>query len=317
MTVKVFSALLLGAMAMLPLSAQSAAAADKNVLMVLWKGQTEADKAFKAKLAELGVKVTYREVDGNQDRTTLAGKLRELEGDFSKKSFDAIYTYGTVATQVTTSVVRNQVPIVFNIVFDPVGGELVKSKDKPGVPVTGVTNGVPIASQFDAFKKLKPIKKLLVLYNVREPNSVIIEKEVTQWAEKNGVTVVSARVAPGTDTLKEVLADVASGKVDVDTAYAGADNYLASAAKEIQAAIGGKVSLYGGTQTYIWAGWLAAYTPLVSDMGIASAEQMAKVLNGADAATLPVILPQPKLFVSKAAAVKHGVTPPESAVLEN
>ncbi|MCR6632255.1 MAG: hypothetical protein NVV74_20640 [Magnetospirillum sp.] len=93
----------------------------------------------------------------------------------------------------------------------PVGGNLVQSKEAPGVPVTGITNGVPIAEQLNTFKALKPIKKLLVLYNVREPNSVLTEKEVAQWAEKNAVTVVSSRVAPGTDTLKDVLANVASG----------------------------------------------------------------------------------------------------------
>lgn len=317
MTTKILSALLLGATILSPFASLPAMAADKNVLMVLWKDGMEADKVFKAKLAEMGVKANFREVNANQDRNALATQLRELEGEISKKSFDAIYTYGTVATQLTTSVVRNQSPVVFNIVFDPVAAKLVESKDKPGVPVTGVTNGVPVADQLDTFKKLKPMKKMLVLYNVREPNSVQIEKDVTQWAEKNGVTVVSSRVAPGTDTLKEILADVASGKVDVDSCYAGADNYLASAAKEIHAAIGDKVNLYGGTQTYVAAGWLGAYAPLNSDMGATAAAQMAKVLNGSDPATLPVILPQPKLFISKAAAAKHGVTPPGSAVLEN
>lgn len=317
MTAKMLSALLLGAVALLPFSSQQAVAADKKVLMVLWKEGMEADNVFKSKLGELGVKASFHEVNANQDRNALATQLRDLEGEIAKKSFDAVYTYGTVGTQLATSVVRNQSPIVFNIVFDPVAAKLVQSKDKPGVPVTGVTNGVPIADQLDTFKTLKPIKKMLVLYNVREPNSVQIEKEVTQWAEKNGVTVVSSRVAPGTDTLKDALADVASGKIDVDSCYAGADNYLASAAKEVQAAIGDKVNLYGGTQTYVKAGWLGAYAPLNSDMGTTAAEQMAKVLNGADPATLPVLLPQPKLFVSKAASAKHGVTPPANAVMEN
>lgn len=317
MKTTIFSAILLGGLAVMPLSGLHAAPVDKTVLMVLWKGQTDAEKAFKARLAELGINATYREVNAEQDRTKLATELRAIEADIGKKTFDAVYTYGTVGTQVAIGVVHEQAPVIFNIVFDPVAGKLVKSMDKPGVPVTGVTNGVPIASQFDAFAKLKPIKSLLVLFNAREPNSNFIEKEVTAWAAKSGVELVSRRVAPDSDSLKDVLAEIASGKIAVDSVYAGADNYLASVAKDIRAAVGDKVRLFGGTQTYIWAGWLAAYTPLVSDMGVASAEQMAKVLTGSDPASLPVVLPQPKLFVSKAAAAVHAVTPPAEAVLEN
>ncbi len=318
MTMKMVSAALLGAMSLLSVTGQPAAAADKNILMVLWKEGMEADQVFKSTLADLGVDASFQEINARQDRAALAGQLRGLEGDIANKVYDAVYTYGTVGTQLATSVVGDHSPVVFNIVFNPVAAKLVQSLETPGVPVTGVTNGVPVADQLDTFNALTPIKKLLVLYNVREPNSVLVEKDVAQWAEENGVTVVSSRVAPGTDTLTTVLADVASGKIDVDSCYAGADSYLASAAKEVHAAIGDKVHLYGGTQTYVAkGGWLATYAPHNRDMGATAAEQMAKVLAGADPATLPVLLPEPRLFISQAAAAQHGVTPPADAALED
>ncbi len=52
-------------------------------------------------------------------------------------------------------------------------------------------------------------------------------------------------------------------------------------------------------------------------MGFTAAELMAKVLNGIDPGTLPVVLPTPKFFISKHAAAKHGVVMPPDAVLEN
>ncbi len=317
MKAKILSALLASSMIALALPGAMAQQANNSVLMVLWRGQTEAERAFKARLSELGVAVTYKEVNADQDRAKLANELRALEGDISKKAFNGVYSYGTVATQVTTGFTLDATPVVFNIVFDPIAARLVKSKDQPGVNVTGVTNGVPITTQFDAFTKLKPIKKLLVIYNVREPNSNFIEKEVADWAAKNGVSMISRRVAPDNNSLAEVLDEVASGKIEVDTCYAGADSYLASVAEGIQAKIGGKVTLYGGTQIFVWAGWLAAYTPQFADMGIAAAEQMARVLKGGNAASIPVVLPQPKLFMSKAAAARQSVTPPADAVLEN
>jgi putative tryptophan/tyrosine transport system substrate-binding protein len=285
--------------------------------MVLWKGWTDAEKMFAQKLKEAGISVTYQDINADQDRSKLATAIRGIEGEIVSQKFNLIYSYGTVATQVTKATVKNNTPVVFNIVFDPVGGNLVTSNKEPGGNITGVTNGVPIPAQFDAFTQLKPIKDLLVLSNSREPNSNIIEREVREWAQKAGVNVISRRVTPDTSSLKDVLDEMKSGKLVVDSLYAGADNYLASVAKEVHEAVGDKVRLYGGTQTYIWGGWLAAYTPLVSDMGATAAEQALKIFKGANPATLPVILPKPKLFVSESAAKKHGVTPPTEAALES
>ncbi len=254
MKVRYLLSALLCAVLSSPFGATSTAAADKSVLLVLWKGMTDSERAFQARLTELGITATYREVNANQDRATLAAGMQALEPDIASKSFDAVYTYGTVATQVATGVIRDRAPIVFDIVFDPVGAKLVRSLGEPGGTVTGVTNGVPIAAQFDAFTKLKQIRTLLVLFNSREPNSNIVENDVRTWAEKHGVNVTSRRVTPGNDSLKEVMAEITSGKVKPDAVFAGADNYLASVAGEIQAAVGGMVPLFGGTQTYVKAG---------------------------------------------------------------
>ncbi|WP_158047410.1 ABC transporter substrate-binding protein [Skermanella pratensis] len=317
MKVRFLFAALMGALVALPLSAVPAAAQEKNILFVLWKGFTPSEEAFKVRLAELGIKANYREINGNQDRGALASALQALEAEIGAKAFHAAYSHGTPATQVTTSVVRDRIPVVFDIVVDPVGAKLVKSLQEPGGTVTGATNGVPIADQFDALTKLKPVRTLLVLFNSREPNSNIIENEVRSWAEKHGVNVTSRRVTPGNESLKEVLAEITSGKLKVDAVYAGADNYVGSVAGEIHAAIGNMVPLFGATQTYTKAGWLAAYGASATDMGITAAEQMAKVLNGANPATLPVLLPKPKFFMSKAAAEKHGITLPPDVILDN
>lgn len=314
--IKSFILALLSTIAAGAMTAPAALAQDKKVLLVLWKDETNSEAAFKARLAELGVKVAFDKVNADQDRAKLANDLRTLSDDIKGKKYAALYSYGTVATQMTKTVVGDASPIIFNIVFDPVKAKLVDAMDKPGGSVTGVTNGVPIPDQFDAFIKLAPIKNLLVFFNSREPNSNYIEEQVADWAGKNGVTMTSRRVTPDNDSMKEALAEVASGRLQVDAVYAGADNYLASVAQEIHDVIGSKVRLYGGTQTYIWRGWLAAYTPLVEDMGSNAAELMAKVLAGASPATLPVILPKPRLFISKASADKHGVTPPADAIME-
>ncbi|WP_159107375.1 ABC transporter substrate binding protein [Azospirillum sp. B506] len=294
--------------------ATPAMAQEKNILLILWRGITEPEVALKEKLAALGVQAKYTEVVGNQDRGVMAGRLRALEEDIAAKKFDIAYSFGTTTTQVAQQIIQDRIPIVFNIVFDPVGGKLVKSMEEPGVNTTGVTNGVPIDLQLSAFNKLAPLKKLLVLFNAREPNAKIIEAQVTEWSAKNGVELTSRRVAPDTDALDEVMAEIKSGKLTVDAVYAGADSYLGSKAGDIQKAVGDRVNLFGGTQTFVLNKWLAAYTPLVEDMGGTAAEMIAKVLKGEDARKMPVVLPQPKLIVSKSTADLRKVAVPADAV---
>jgi len=293
-----------------------AAAEDVNILMVQWRGLTESEKAFKARLTELGVNANITEVDANQDRANLASKMRELEGDIAAGKFKLAYTHGTTASQVALSIIRDRIPTVFNIVFDPVGGKLVNDVKNPGGTVTGATNGVPIEDQFDAFQRLSPIKKLIVLFNSREGNANSNEKAVSDWAQKNNIELVSLRVAPGTDSLDTILADIQSGKITGDALYAGADSYLSTQAGKIHEAIGSKVKLFGGTQTFVLRGWLAAYAPTVLDLGHSVAEITARILKGEAPGSIPVALPQPKIIVSASAASVHGVATPDGAVME-
>jgi len=307
----------MGALLTSALAPVSAVAKDNEVLMLLWRGITEPEIAFKERLAALGVSVNYTEIVGDQDRNLMATRARALEGDIAAGKFSVVYAFGTTVSQVALSVIRGRVPVVFNIVFDPVAGKLVQSMDKPGGAVTGVTNGVPIEDQFDSFLKLGPIGKgLVVLFNAREPNSNIIEKRVSDWAKKNKVNFVSRRVTPDNDSLQVVLEDIKAGKVEADALYAGADSYLGSKSKDIQQAIGDKIHLFGGTGTFVLNGWLAAYTPPVKEMGYAAAELVARVLKGEDAGSIPVVLPQPKLIMSGSAAEKHGVAIPAGAIVE-
>lgn len=296
------------------LAPATAVAAEKKVLMVNWRGFTESEAAFKARLEELGIVTEITEVDAAQDRGKLAETMRTMEGDIVAGKWDAIYSYGTSVTQVVTSVVKDRIPVIFTIVFDPVGGNLIKSMEEPGVNMTGVTNGVPIEDQFAQFQKLTPFKELCVLFNAREPNSNIIEARVTKWANSNGVNMSSHRVASGSDALDRVLADIKDGKVNCDIVYAGADSYLASEAVKIRDAIGDKVPLYGGTETFVLRGWFGAYAPQVKDMGINAADLMARVFKGEDAAKIPVVLPQPYLFVTESLAGKFNANIPDGAI---
>ena len=127
--------LLIGGLLSLPLSkgifARSAFAQRSNytVMLILFRGQTAAEEAFMLYLKErLSVEFLSRDIDG--DRT----KIRHFINEARQRRVDLVYTFGTTVTQdvagVLGSVDRNRhlvdIPVVFNIVADPVGAGIAE-----------------------------------------------------------------------------------------------------------------------------------------------------------------------------------------------
>ena len=108
--------------------APPAGAKSLRIAMVLWRGETDAEKAFKDELKELGYSAQYVVMNAGQDRAELGRLLRE---DLKSKleTFDYVYTYGTTVTLATKTIVQDKVPMIFDIVADPVGAGIVKSAD--------------------------------------------------------------------------------------------------------------------------------------------------------------------------------------------
>lgn len=290
----------------------------KRLLMVLWRVETEYDVAFKERLTELGVNVRIDERIGDGTRATLAGILRDHEKDFADGTYDLVYSWGTTVTRMAKIAVNGRAPIVFNVVFDPEGSQIVPPQPANGEredndPITGVTNGVPMEMQFEGFRSLFSLGRLCLLFNAREHNANLVLDRVERWAARHGTPLNALRVAPDTPLLDEHLRDIAAGTTQCDTVYAGADAYLGSKAVEIDQAIGAKVKLLGGTSRFVENGWLAAVAPSVTSMGRSAAELAARILAGEPPQKMPVVLPPPELLVSENAAARHGIPIPPGA----
>lgn len=300
---------------MLFTSQEVRSAEEKSVLMVLWRGVTTVEEAFRARLAEQGYAVTYTEVLSRQDRGVLGERLRALQGDIAVGKFQIIYCFGTTACQMTVQVVRGVVPVLFVNVFDPVGAGLVNSIKSPGGNVTGVTIGVPVSVQLDALSRLVPMKRLFLLFNARESNANLFADQVRAWAGPSGIEIIERRVAPGTDALERALTSIMSGEIIADALFIGTDSYLISQAADIHQAIGSKIPLLSSGEDPVRKGWLATWAPLAEDIGQAAAGMALAVFKGQDASAMPVVLPGSHLVVSRSAAEVHRTKIPESAVL--
>ena len=132
----------------LGVSAPQAAGKNLRIAMVLWRGETEAEKGFRDGLKDLGHAVNYVVMNPNQDRAELGRLLRE---DLKSKleTFDYVYTYGTTVTLAAKTIVQDKVPIVFSIVTDPIGAGIVKSATGSGENIAGTTNGARVAPARD------------------------------------------------------------------------------------------------------------------------------------------------------------------------
>ncbi len=136
-----------------------------DVAMVLWRGETEAERGFREKLAASpDFDVVIKVFDANQSNAALHKILDGLD----KSRFRLVYTFGTMVTQ-TALKKRNDIPIIFNIVQRPVEAGVVKTMEQPGGRATGASNLVPMESAFRTLGAMMTIRKLGFVYSSHDP----------------------------------------------------------------------------------------------------------------------------------------------------
>jgi len=136
-----------------------------EVAMVLWRGETEAEKGFRERLAaspDFDVVVTA--FDANQDKAALGRILDSLDS----RRYRLAYTFGTMVTQAALKK-KSDLPIIFNIVQRPVEAGVARSMEQPGGRATGASNLVPMESAFRTLDTVMTIRKLGFVYSSHDP----------------------------------------------------------------------------------------------------------------------------------------------------
>lgn len=145
-----------------------------------------ADGVIKVLKEEIpNIKIMYESAQAD------TGLAQQITQKFLHQGADAIVTIGTTVTQVAIRQTK-KIPIVFASVTDPVESGIVTSLTAPDANVTGVSNFSPdiTAKQFEFFKKLLPnMKKLGLIYNSGESNSIVLVEKAKEEASKLNITV--------------------------------------------------------------------------------------------------------------------------------
>lgn len=171
-----------------------------HIVMVTWRGMTQAEQGFMDYLEQQHVCVHYTVLDCQKDGTRLPGyvmRIKELHPDL-------VYVFGTTAAlgicgRESTYPDRRfitDIPVVFNIVSVPVKSGLVNSRVSSDRNITGTTHIVPIDTQLRAINALQPLHGLGlgVIYNAQEKNSLLAVEELEKRSSKHGFFLVKGPV---------------------------------------------------------------------------------------------------------------------------
>lgn len=138
---------------------------------------------------------------------------------------DAIVAIATPSAQAVVAATKD-VPVVYSAVTDPVAAQLVPSMGASGTNVTGVSDLLALDKQIELIKKVVPeAKRVGMVYNPGEANSVVVVKQLQELLPKAGLTLVEA-AAPRTVDVASAARSLI-GKVDV--IYTNTDNNVVSA----------------------------------------------------------------------------------------
>ena len=144
-------------------------------------------------------KIDWR-YESSQGNPSIATQIAQK---FIGENAAVIVTIPTTVSQSALQAIQqsdSNIPLVFASVTNPVTAKLVKSDKQAEKLVTGVSNYVSVQKQFDYFKKILPnMKRIGVVYNPGEVNSITLNEEMTKTGKAMGLEIVFAAASRTVD----------------------------------------------------------------------------------------------------------------------
>ena len=313
---RAFITLLGGAAAAWPLAARAQRGGKLPTIGVLGVPSSWAHwtSAFVQRLGELGwiegrnVVIEYRWAEGRRER------FSEIAAEFVRLKVDVIFTGGdaAAAAKQATSVIS----IVFTLGSDPVGSGLVASLARPGGNVTGLSaQQTDIAGKrLELLREVVPgLRRLAILVNVTNPQSVLEIGEVQAAARKLGLEVATFEIRQSEDIAPAFGA--LNGRAEAVYVCGDALTYL-NRTRINSLSIGLRLPTILPQREFVEAGGLMSYGPSFTDLFRRTADIVDKILRGAKPGDIPVEQPTKfDLVINLTTAKALGLTIPESFLL--
>jgi putative ABC transport system substrate-binding protein len=171
-----------------------------TVMLIMFRGATPAEQGFTDYLkSRLPVRFIMHDANGAR------AKVKEFVAEAKSQRVDLIYTFGTSVTLDTVGALNKtdpdihavDIPVVFNIVADPVGAGLASAWAATGRNLTGVSHLVPMPDQLRAMERFGKVRKLGVIYNSLEANSLLAVEQLRQHADQFQYELIEAPLRSG------------------------------------------------------------------------------------------------------------------------
>lgn len=253
---------------------------NKHVVLLLWRGVTDAERGFMDDLAKSG-NIRFTILDANRDKAQLKQYIHHID----QYHPDLIYSFGTTITRELLGSYDNpsvfsrthNIPVVFNIVTDPIGSKIVSSDNNQPRNFTGVSHIVPLPVQLKAIAQLRGKRSVGVLYTPSEYNSLLTAKKLAEIAAKSPIQVqlYPLSASNGQPSLALVDSNISKMRKDgIELAYLPPDSYIIANGKHIveslrnvnipafsatEAPIRKYKALFGVVSRYYNTGQFAAY----------------------------------------------------------
>src|SRR5690606_2534201 len=190
---------------------------------------------------------------------------------------DVIVAIATPSAQAVVAATKS-IPVVYAAVTDPVAAQLVPSLDPSGTNVTGVSDALSLDKQVELIQKVVPeAKKVGMVYNPGEANSVVVVKRMRELLPKAGMTLVEASAARTVD----VGAAARSLVGKVDAIYTSTDNNVVSAYESlVKVGDSAKIPLIASDTDSVKRGAIAALGVNYHDLGLQTGKIVIRILKG-------------------------------------
>ena len=253
-------------------------------------------QGFKKAFEEAGIKANFDEknAEGNIANASL------IANGYKTDKKDLVLGIGTPSAQALVNTITD-IPVLFSAVTDPESAKLLNKN------VTGTSDRLDnVGEQLDLLLKLKPeIKKIAVLYNPSEQNSVVQVKEIEAKAKEKNLEVM----LQGVSSLAELSQATKNALIETDALYLPTDNLVVSGIKLITSeAKSAKKPVISSENSSVEAGALFTMGLDYFELGKRTGEMAIEILKGKPAEQIPYELSKKMtLYVNETTATELGL----------
>ncbi len=240
------------------------------------------------------------------------GIASQIVTNFASRKVDLICGIATPMAQTAYGVGKRQnIPVIFTAVTDPVAAELANEDGTPVGEITGTSDKLPVTQQLQMIRTMLPEARTIgIMYTTSEVNSLSTIEEYKAAAGDYGFEIIDTGISTTADV--PLAADSLLEKVDCVTNLTD-NTVVASLPVILDKAAKKNIPVFGSEIEQVKIGCLAAMGLDYIDLGKQTGRMAAAVLKGEKKASEMnyEIIAEAAFYGNTKVADNLGITIPE------